>query len=89
VVDLIREGFVQPDGLDREHRDVIFLAEVEGVWFLFRISQKTFESHKYGILKAHNLRNKTRNSCGLLQEMIDFTLPVLSRSSAGHLVGPC
>jgi hypothetical protein len=31
VVDLIREGFVQGDGLDREHRDVIFLAEVAGV----------------------------------------------------------
>jgi hypothetical protein len=30
VVDLIREGFVQRDGLDREHRDVIFLAEVAG-----------------------------------------------------------
>jgi hypothetical protein len=41
-----------------------------------------------GMMKAHNLRNKTRNSCGLLQEMIDFTLPVRSRKSAGHLVGP-
>jgi hypothetical protein len=82
VVDLIREGFVQPDGLDRERRDVIFLAEVAG-GFLFRISQKSFGSHKYGIMKAHNQRNKTRNSCGLLQEMIDFTLPVVSRNSLG------